>query len=99
VLVGRALMSQPEFLLLDEISFGLAPLMVKSLFEAIREIHQSTGLTVLLVEQNVRKALELADRCYVVESGSVVTEGPAADLLSSKEIRDAYFGLTADECR
>lgn len=93
VLVGRALMSQPEFLLLDEISFGLAPLMVKSLFGAIREIHQSTGLTVLLVEQNVRKALELADRCYIVESGSVVTEGPAADLLSSKEIRDAYFGV------
>jgi len=99
VLVGRALMGQPEFLLLDEISFGLAPLMVKNLFGAIREIHQSTGLTVLLVEQNVRMALELADRCYILESGSIVTEGRAADFLSSKEVRDAYFGVTADECR
>ncbi len=99
VLVGRALMSEPEFLLLDEISFGLAPLMVKNMFRAIKEIHQSTGVTVLLVEQNVRMALELADRCYVIESGSIAAEGKAADLLSSKEIRDAYFGVVADQRR
>ena len=99
VLVGRALMSEPKLLLLDEISFGLAPLMVKNLFRAIKEIHQSKDMTVLLVEQNVRMALEVADRCYVIESGSIAAEGRAADFLSNKEIRDAYFGVNPDECR
>lgn len=98
LLVGRALMSQPELLLLDEISFGLAPLVVKNLFKTIKEIHRSTGMTILLVEQNVRMALELANRAYIMESGSIVAEGRAADFLSLKEIRDAYFGVTADEC-
>ena len=65
LLVGRALMSQPELLLLDEISFGLSPLLVKNLFKTIKEIHMSTGMTILLVEQNVHMALELADRAYV----------------------------------
>jgi branched-chain amino acid transport system ATP-binding protein len=99
LLVGRALMSQPELLLLDEISFGLAPLLVKNLFRTIKEIHISTGMTILLVEQNVRMALELADRAYVMESGAVVAEGQAADFLSSKQIKDAYFGVTTEECR
>jgi branched-chain amino acid transport system ATP-binding protein len=93
LLVGRALMSRPDLLLLDEISFGLSPLMVKNLFRTVREIHQSTGMTILLVEQNVRMALELANRAYVMEGGSMVAEGQASDFLTSKEIKDAYFGM------
>jgi branched-chain amino acid transport system ATP-binding protein len=93
LLVGRALMSKPDLLLLDEISFGLSPLMVKNLFRTVKEIHQSTGMTILLVEQNVRMALELASRAYVMEGGSIVAEGQAAAFLLSKEIKDAYFGV------
>jgi branched-chain amino acid transport system ATP-binding protein len=93
LLVGRALMSRPDLLLLDEISFGLSPLMVKNLFKAVREIHQSTGMTILLVEQNVRMALELASRAYVMEGGAIVAEGKASGFLASKEIKDAYFGV------
>jgi len=98
LLVGRALMSRPDLLLLDEISFGLSPLMVKNLFKTVKEIHQSTGMTILLVEQNVRMALELASRAYVMEGGTIVAEGQASDFLASKEIKDAYFGVTTEEC-
>ncbi len=99
LLVGRALMCKPDLLLLDEISFGLSPVMVQNLFKAIKEIHQSRGMTILLVEQNVRMALELASRAYVMEGGSIVAEGRASDFLSSEEIKDAYFGVTTEECR
>ena len=89
--IGRALMSKPRLLLLDEPSFGLAPLLVEHIFEMIREIN-GQGVTVLLVEQNVRAALELADRAYVIENGRVVGQGVHEDLLSFESVRSAYLG-------
>lgn len=97
LLVGRALMTRPKLLLLDEISFGLSPLMVQALFKTIGDIHESTGITILLVEQNVRMALEIADRGYILENGQVVAEGDAKDFLTSEQVRDAYFGITPEE--
>lgn len=89
--IGRALMSKPKLLLLDEPSFGLAPILVQQMFEMINEINKQ-GLTVLLVEQNVRAALELARRAYVIENGRIVGEGKGDDLLSFESIRSAYLG-------
>lgn len=93
LLIGRALMSEPKLLLIDEMSFGLAPLLVQNLFGTIKELHESTGLTILLVEQNVRMALELADRGYIIENGYIVADGKGKDFLNSKQIKDAYFGI------
>lgn len=89
--IGRALMSKPRLLLLDEPSFGLAPILVDHMFEMISEINKQ-GVTVLLVEQNVRAALELAQRSYVIENGEIVGEGTGDDLLSFESIRAAYLG-------
>jgi branched-chain amino acid transport system ATP-binding protein len=89
--IGRALMSKPKLLLLDEPSFGLAPILVEHIFEMIREINRQ-GVTVLLVEQNIRAALELADRAYVIENGRVVGQGVHEDLLSFESVRSAYLG-------
>jgi len=89
--IGRALMSKPKLLLLDEPSFGLAPILVQQMFEMIEEINKQ-GVTVLLVEQNVRAALELAQRAYVIENGRIVGEGKGDDLLSFESIRSAYLG-------
>ena len=89
--IGRALMSKPKLLLLDEPSFGLAPILVEQMFEMITEINKQ-GVTVLLVEQNVRAALELAQRAYVIENGRIVGEGKGDDLLSFESIRSAYLG-------
>jgi branched-chain amino acid transport system ATP-binding protein len=89
--IGRALMSKPQLLLLDEPTFGLAPVIVEHLFEVITEIN-GQGVTVLLVEQNVRAALELADRAYVIENGRIVGEGTGEDLLSFESVRSAYLG-------
>ncbi len=89
--IGRALMSRPRLLLLDEPSLGLAPRAVKTIFDAIPEF-RSQGLTVLLVEQNARAALQIADRAYVLETGRVVMEGTAEDLLNQKEVQRAYLG-------
>lgn len=97
LLIGRALMTRPNLLLLDEISFGLSPLMVQALFKAITVIHESTGITILLVEQNVRVALEIADRGYILENGQVVAEGDAKKFLTSEQVRDAYFGIIPEE--
>ncbi|PKN30820.1 MAG: ABC transporter ATP-binding protein [Deltaproteobacteria bacterium HGW-Deltaproteobacteria-21] len=91
--IGRALMSLPKLLLLDEMSLGLAPVVVDGLSETVKEINRSRSITVLLVEQNVRVALELADQAYVLENGRIVSHGPSADLLSSASIRGAYLGL------
>jgi branched-chain amino acid transport system ATP-binding protein len=88
--IGRALMSKPKLLLLDEPSFGLAPILVQQMFEMIEEINKQ-GVTVLLVEQNVRAALELASRAYVIENGRIVGEGRGDDLLSFESIRSAYL--------
>ena len=89
--IGRALMSKPKLLMLDEPSFGLAPILVDMMFRLISEINDQ-GTTVLLVEQNVRAALELADRSYVIENGEIVGEGKGDDLLSFESIRSAYLG-------
>jgi branched-chain amino acid transport system ATP-binding protein len=89
--IGRALMSKPSLLLLDEPSFGLAPILVDQMFNMITEINKR-GVTVLLVEQNVRAALELAQRSYVIENGKIVGEGTGDDLLSFESIRAAYLG-------
>jgi branched-chain amino acid transport system ATP-binding protein len=89
--IGRALMSKPRLLLLDEPSFGLAPILVEHMFEMIREINKQ-GVTVLLVEQNVRAALELTHRAYVIENGRIVGQGTGNDLLSFDSVRSAYLG-------
>lgn len=90
--IGRGLMLRPRLLLLDEPSLGLAPVLVELLFEKLREIH-AQGLAVLLVEQNVREALGLADRAYVLENGRVVLQGTANELLNNDHVREAYLGL------
>ncbi len=89
--MGRALMSKPQLLLLDEPSMGLAPLLVKQIFEIIVEIN-SLGTTVLLVEQNARMALSIANRAYVLETGKIVLSGDAKELMESDEIQKAYLG-------
>jgi len=89
--IGRALMSSPRLLLLDEPSLGLAPILVKSIFETIRKINKH-GLTVILVEQNARAALKLADRGYVMEVGNIVLADDAKSLLSNPDIQSAYLG-------
>jgi branched-chain amino acid transport system ATP-binding protein len=89
--IGRALMSKPKLLLLDEPSFGLAPILVEQIFEMTTEINKQ-GVTVLLVEQNIRAALELASRAYVIENGRVVGQGVHEDLLSFECVRSAYLG-------
>ncbi|MBD8005728.1 ABC transporter ATP-binding protein [Bacillus norwichensis] len=89
--IARAIMSKPKLLLLDEPSMGLAPLIVAEIFKIIKEINES-GTTVLLVEQNARQALRIADYGYVLESGRVVTNGPAQELLSDERIKAAYLG-------
>jgi branched-chain amino acid transport system ATP-binding protein len=89
--IGRALMARPRLLLLDEPSLGLAPMLVKQIFEAIVEINRERGLTILLVEQNAYQALKIAHRGYVLATGRVVLEGSGAELLSDPEIRAAYL--------
>ncbi len=90
--IARALMSKPRLLLLDEPSLGLAPLIVKRIFEIVKQINQQDGVTILLVEQNANLALQLATRGYVMETGQVVLEDSAANLLKNPEIRKAYLG-------
>ncbi|MFF4772423.1 ABC transporter ATP-binding protein [Microtetraspora fusca] len=91
VAIGRALMSKPKVLLLDEPSMGLAPMLVAQIFSIIKEIN-ARGTTVLLVEQNAQQALQLAHRAYVLETGRVVKSAPAADLLDDPQVREAYLG-------
>lgn len=89
--IGRALMSKPEILLLDEPSLGLAPIMVSKIFRTIQEINKE-GVTILLVEQNAHAALKLSDRGYVLENGAVTLEGSSEALLSNEKVRHAYLG-------
>ncbi|HMF67205.1 MAG TPA: ABC transporter ATP-binding protein [Phyllobacterium sp.] len=89
--IGRALMARPRLLLLDEPSLGLAPLIIKHIFEAIKELNKNTGLTVFLVEQNAFGALKLADRGYVMVNGIVTMSGSSAELLANPEVRAAYL--------
>jgi branched-chain amino acid transport system ATP-binding protein len=90
--IGRALMARPRLLMLDEPTLGLAPLLVRQIFETVRTIN-ADGMTVLLVEQNVRQALTVAHRACVLESGRLVLDGPAPDLLRDDRLRRAYLGL------
>ncbi len=89
--VGRSLMSRPQLLMMDEPSLGLAPIIVKSIFEIIKRINKN-GVSVLLIEQNAKAALEISDYAYVLETGTVVLEGPGKDLISNDQVKKAYLG-------
>ena len=89
--VGRALMSAPSILLMDEPSMGLSPILVEQIFDIIKEVHEQ-GITVLLVEQNARMALSISDRAYVLEVGRISMSGQAKDLLQDDRVRKAYLG-------
>ncbi len=90
--IGRAMMARPRLLMLDEPSLGLAPLLVKQVFDTVRSV-KAAGLTVLLVEQNAAQALEIADRAYVVENGEIVMEGAGVEMLADDRVKSAYLGI------
>ena len=90
--IGRGLMARPRLLLMDEPSLGLAPILVQQIFDTIRHIHEE-GVTLLLIEQNVRRALSVADRAYVLENGRIVLTGTGQELLESDHVKRAYLGL------
>jgi branched-chain amino acid transport system ATP-binding protein len=89
--VGRALMSKPKLLMMDEPSLGLAPIIIKSIFEIIKEINKS-GVNILLIEQNAKAALEISHYGYVMETGTIVLSGPGKELLNNDQVRKAYLG-------
>jgi branched-chain amino acid transport system ATP-binding protein len=95
--IGRALMARPKLLLLDEPSMGLAPLVVQDIFRVIERLRSEEGTTILLVEQNARAALKVADRGYVLETGKVILEGIASELLENKDVQRAYLGRDKKE--
>lgn len=92
LVIGRGLMADPELMLLDEISLGLAPIIVNELFKALAEIRQR-GITILFVEQNVRRSLQEADRAYILENGRITLSGTTAELREEEEVKKAYFGI------
>jgi branched-chain amino acid transport system ATP-binding protein len=94
--LGRALMARPKLLLLDEPSMGLAPTIIKEIFDYVVELKNSYGLTVLLVEQNAKSALKISDRGYVLDTGRIILQGPAEDLLANRDVRRAYLGRDLD---
>ncbi len=94
VVIGRALMGQPRVMLLDEPSLGLAPLLVRDIFNIIRRINEEEGVSILLVEQNAHVALQTADYAYVMENGRIVLDGPADALADNADIKEFYLGLT-----
>lgn len=89
--MGRAIMSRPKLLILDEPSMGLSPLFVKEIFSVIKKLKED-GVTILLVEQNAKMALSIADYAYVIETGKITLEGPAQELLNNPDIKKAYLG-------
>jgi branched-chain amino acid transport system ATP-binding protein len=91
--IARALMSRPRLLMLDEPSLGVMPIMVENILRTLRQLNRERGMTMLLIEQNVREALEMASRGYVLQSGKVVAQGPANELLASDMVRLAYLGM------
>ena len=90
--IGRAMMAKPKLLLLDEPSMGLAPLIVQEIFRVLEQLRRENGTTILLVEQNAKASLKLADYGYVLETGKVVLEGQASDLLENPDVKRAYLG-------
>lgn len=96
VAIGRALMAKPRLLLLDEPGMGLAPTVTREIFRHVVELRDSLGLTVLLVEQNARAALRIADRGYVLETGRILLQGPAQELLVNNDVQRAYLGRDLD---
>ena len=97
--IGRALMSQPKLLLLDEMSLGLAPLLVQNLSKVIKQISETKKISIFLVEQNVHMALSIANRGYTMENGRITSEGDARALLNSDSVKDAYLGIKVSEQR
>lgn len=95
--IGRALMAKPKVLLLDEPSMGLAPLVVQEIFRVITRLREEKGTSVLLVEQNAKAALKIADRGYVLETGKVLLEEKASDLLENRDVQRAYLGKEKKE--
>jgi len=95
--IGRAMMAKPSILLLDEPSMGLAPLVVQEIFKVLEQLRNEYGTTILLVEQNAKAALKLADRGYVLETGKVILEGPACELVENAEVKRAYLGKEKKE--
>jgi branched-chain amino acid transport system ATP-binding protein len=95
--IGRALMADPKLMLIDEMSLGLAPIVIDKLFRALEQIKQR-GITILFVEQNVRRTLKEADRAYILESGRVALSGKTADLCEEDQVKKAYFGVDVDVC-
>ncbi len=95
LVIGRALMARPRLLLLDEPSLGLAPKMVKEIFQIIKTINEE-GTTILLVEQNAKMALQLAHYGYIIEAGKIVLSGEARSLLENESVRDSYLGVAGD---
>jgi branched-chain amino acid transport system ATP-binding protein len=93
MVIGRAMLAHPKLIMLDEPSLGLAPMLVAEIFEIVRDINQKEGVSVLLVEQNARAALEVAHYAYVMENGRVVLDGPAAQLAQNEDIKEFYLGL------
>jgi branched-chain amino acid transport system ATP-binding protein len=91
--IGRALMSAPKLLLIDEMSLGLSPIVVQELSRILKEINQSKKLTILLVEQDVQLALSLSDKGYIIENGRIVGRGKSCDLLNSEQVKEAYLGM------
>jgi branched-chain amino acid transport system ATP-binding protein len=99
VAIGRALMSQPKILALDEPSLGLAPLVVAEIFNCIRKLRETTGLTILLVEQNASRALAICDYAYIMENGRVVMDGTGENLRCNQDVREFYLGLSSEPGR
>ena len=99
LVIGRALMSDPKAILLDEPSLGLAPLVIEDIFRVIRRLKEDHGLTVLLVEQNATLALDVADHGYVMENGRIVLDGPAIALRHNSDVQEFYLGLNESGSR
>ena len=94
LVIGRGVMARPQLLLLDEPSIGLAPLLVQEIFRVIKQINLEDKIPIVLVEQNARLALEVADYAYVMETGRIVLDGPAEQLAENEDIKEFYLGLT-----
>ena len=94
--IGRALMAKPKIILMDEPSMGLSPMLVKEVFDIIRKLNKELGITILLVEQNAKLALNLSSRSYIMENGKIVMEGKSEDLIENEDVKEFYLGGGSD---